>query len=206
MERRSLLPDRQGAPIPGYAINLAACNPLAGTGILNRLVNTASALGMDVVYDCSTVPASLSQDGTIYNRPSAQAYVNAWFTFLYNTYGTKIQYFEVWNELNTPGYFNGTTTGSGNDLWVYAKWINGIVKALNSNAKIISPSYTIVAGATALGTWLSSSGGGGNSKIDIVGFHAYRGASGYRAFDPNAINAIVTQAAANAPGKPIWIT
>ena len=183
-----------------FAFSRSVLDPLGGK--LNVLVAAAIAAGMDVLYDCSEIPTWISKDGTRFNIPLNNNYVNIWIAVLYNMFGTNISYFEVWNEPNTPGYFNGTTTPGGNDLWSYAAWIKAACGANNAALKVVSPSWS-TGGAAAMGTWLGSNGGA--AQVDIVGFHCYRGAV-YLGFSSTEVDAFVASATANAPGKPIWMT
>lgn len=177
-------------------------DPVAGTGSLDVLVAAAFSAGMEVLFDCTGVPTWMSTDGTTKNRPTAQSYVLSFLQFLKKYYDDKIAYFEVWNEPNTTGYFNGTMSGASNDLLLYATYWKDSITFATYPWKVVSPSWNILSGASGLSTWLQD---GGNAKIDIVGCHTYRGTR-YLAYDDAALDAYVTVANTHAAGKEIWLT
>ena len=191
-----------------YSLLRSVCDPIAGTGTLDLIYAAAVAAGMDIIYDCTIVPQWASQDGTYFNRCTGQTDLLRWLGFLHNYYPA-IGFFEAWNEPNTPGYFRGTTTGSGNDLYTYCGWLFDSLAYIGGGAKVISPSWNLLGGAALAQTWLTGSSGG-QQKCDIIGAHVYKG-SAYLAPDFAAIDAWAAVPAAVAAStstvaKPLWIT
>jgi hypothetical protein len=125
-----------------------------------------------------------------------------------NRYGTKIGYFEIWNEPNTPGYCNMPLTGGASSLLYYAAWIYQAVAATGqaANIKVLSPSWTGSGFVSQFATYLQN-GGAGN--CDIVAFHSYAGGGTFLSANDAAIDAILsvtTNAGNGVVGKPVWIT
>ncbi|HEY6768127.1 MAG TPA: Ig-like domain-containing protein [Candidatus Sulfotelmatobacter sp.] len=182
---------------------------------LDKFVTTAQAHGVDLIYtflgvpswdssnssDASCIswagscdpPNDLNSDGT-----GSNAHWIAFVTNITNHVGTKIRYWEIWNEPNVNGYANSKT-------WTAAQWVRmakdarQIILANNPNAVIVSPG--IAAGASWLTNFLAA---GGGSYVDIIGFHGY-------ANPPETVISLVTpvraaMATAGLNSLPIWDT
>jgi uncharacterized protein (TIGR03437 family) len=135
-----------------------------------------------------------------------------YLTTLATRYKGAIKYYEGWNESNTgwsaPGartakgtkYFNGTNY----DLVTLQQLLYQTVKSIDSNALVVSPSFTgqtqgLTDAATLLGT------PGACSSFDILGFHFYTSGAPPEVIPVWASQ--LTQSLANICGaKPIWDT
>ena len=140
-------------------------------GYLDYLVNTAAAQGKKVMYTVYKTPAWAAVGGDVNAPPANMTKLANWLTFLYNRYGTKIAYYEGWNEPNISGSFVGNMAA----LVSYQQTIYNTLKGLNSNLKIITPSFGMKSSLTAdtlnLAAFLSA---GGAAYGDWIGFHPYR--------------------------------
>lgn len=200
-----------GASCTGMLINMSVMHPDGVSGRLDQIVAAASAGGMDIIYDCSRPPLSLT-NGSVDSRGRAttpvtsQTYVNKWMQVLYARYAGKINYFEAWNEPNDTAQFAGTISGASNDLYTYTNWWFQACNAYTAGTgKVVGPSWNIVGGAAAMNTWLASPSNG-NRVIHVVSCHSYRGGTVQLGYDNAAVDAYIAGAAANAAGKEIWIT
>lgn len=179
---------------------------LTGTtpGSFVTLVKTATAKGMDVVFDCTNIPAYCSVDSTQANIPTSSFYVTSFIGFL-NTLSILCsanppQYWDIWNEVNTSGSFNGTTTGTNNALYQYAVMIKSALNTAGaSGQKTCSPSWNTISGATPMATWLTASSA--SAQCDVLSFHTY---GDYVGFDTTSVDAYVS--ALSGFSKPLWIT
>jgi polysaccharide biosynthesis protein PslG len=112
--------------------------------------------------------------------------------------GTRIQYWELWNEPQDPQYYCGDMP----TLITMAQHAYRIIKSVNPAALIITPSASAEGGPAWLGTYLSQ---GGGNYADIMSFH------GYCNGEAEAINSVVAQyrkvISAHGQGtKPLWDT
>ena len=199
-----------GGTLYAYGLNRSVFDPATGTGTtlgkMNTFFATAAAYGMDVVYDCSNPPASITTGGNQTTIPTSNAFVTSWVGFLNAVFPTTAPtYWEIWNEPNTAGSFTGTITGGGNDLWAYTNWYQAVKTA---SQKIITPAWG-TGGAAAMNTWLGTSGAA--ALCDILAFHPYRGGAGiygnntgYLGYDTSQVDAFVS--VLSAYSKPMWIT
>lgn len=144
-------------------------------GYLDYLVNTAAAQGKKVMYTVYKTPAWAAVGGDVNAPPANMTKLANWLTFLYNRYGTKIAYYEGWNEPNISGSFIGNIAS----LISHQQTIYNTLKGLNSSLKIITPSFGMKSSLTAdtlsLAAYLS---GGGAAYGDWIGFHPYRSYTG----------------------------
>jgi hypothetical protein len=107
-------------------------------------------------YSCIP-PSDVNGDGT-----GADAQFQNYINTLATRYGSKIAYYEVWNEADSPNFWcpsgggSPTTCGTGNAslaIMVRMGWdLYNIVHCASSSVKVLSPSFH---GDTAL-TWMSS--------------------------------------------------
>ncbi len=81
-------------------------------------------------------------------------------------YKGQIRYYEIWNEPNL-GYFY---TGSLDAMIRLTKEAYGTIKAIDSNAKVLSPAAVGGGGVPWL---ISFFAGGGGSYVDIIAYHFY---------------------------------
>lgn len=115
-------------------------------------------------------------------EPANMADLAAFVTAVASRYGTRIKYYEVWNEPNLTDFYTGTKA----KLVDMVKTVSVAVKAVNPNAKVICPaitSFTENAGnngeiylTTLLTQQDTAATGTMLNWIDIVGIHLYRNA------------------------------
>lgn len=122
-----------------------------------------------------------------------------WREWVYNVgkrYKGRIKYWEIWNEPNDPGFFSGTPE----KLISLAHQANNILKVIDRNNQIISPSpYKI----DYLDTYLKL---GGGKYADIIGYHFYIGRDPeilYHSYIPN-VRLVMQKYKVN--NKPLWNT
>jgi polysaccharide biosynthesis protein PslG len=112
--------------------------------------------------------------------------------------GTRIQYWELWNEPQDPEYY----CGDMRTLETMAQHAYRIIKSVNPAALVITPSASAAGGPAWLDTYLSQ---GGGNYADIMSFH------GYCNSEAESINSVVSQyrnviAAHGQSNKPLWDT
>lgn len=139
-------------------------------------VNEAYAASRKVIYCVVRTPgwSQVSPDPT--KPPDNMTWVTALISSLcgrYNTGGIlKVPFIEVWNEADASGFWSGTMA----ELVEVAKAIYQMAKAVDSNIKIIGPSF-VSSGYSKLTEFLTtaapSGGGAGADFIDAVSIHIY---------------------------------
>jgi polysaccharide biosynthesis protein PslG len=112
--------------------------------------------------------------------------------------GTRIQYWELWNEPQDPEYY----CGDMRTLLTMAQHAYRIIKSVNPAALVITPSASAAGGPAWLDTYLSQ---GGGNDADIMSFH------GYCNSEAESINSVVSQyrnviSAHGQSNKPLWDT
>jgi hypothetical protein len=112
--------------------------------------------------------------------------------------GTRIAYWELWNEPQDPEYYCGDVR----TLLTMAQHAYRIIKSVNPAALIITPSASAAGGPAWLATYLSQ---GGGNYADIMSFH------GYCNSEAESINSVVAQyrnviSAHGQGNKPLWDT
>lgn len=149
---------------------------------LDLWVNANELAGWDMVYVFAFPPdwavAAAATGNAAYGGKSDQPPDNNsdWTDFItavVNRYGTRIKYYQGWNEPNLPKYYVGTASR----MATLQRLIFQTVKALQPTLTVISPSYTSVfSGVTGLIAYLAASDGAsgtGKSWFDILGYHFY---------------------------------
>ena len=132
--------------------------------------------------------------------------INDWRNYItkiakrYNdTIRGKIRNFELWNEVNEPGFFSG----GQDDLLILAKEAYTLIKEVNPANRLVSPSGV---GGGAF-RWLESyfEKGGGN-YADIIGFHFYIPSEAPEAMVPNINKLKEILKRYGLEKKPLWNT
>ena len=80
--------------------------------------------------------------------------------------GTRITYWELWNEPQDPEYY----CGDMQTLVTMAQHAYRIIKSINPAAQVITPTASAAGGPAWLDTYLSK---GGGNYADIMSFHGY---------------------------------
>jgi hypothetical protein len=110
------------------------------------------------IYSCSA-PVDLNADGT-----GSDAYFSAFVTALVTHAAGRIAYYELWNEADSPGFWGGTTA----QMVRMGQDAAAIIRSLDPNARILSPS----AHGGTMATWFDSYiAAGGGPNFDIVNVH-----------------------------------
>ena len=81
-------------------------------------------------------------------------------------YKGRIQAYEIWNEPNLPDYWSGTT----DQMLTLTKEASLIIRGVDPQAIVVSPSATADYGIPWLAEFLKK---GGGQYVDVVGFHFY---------------------------------
>ncbi len=153
-------------------------------------------------------PGDINADGS-----GTDASLIAFLTALVNHVGTKIAYYEVWNECNILSEYTGTWP----QLLRMAQDARSTILAANPSAKILSPSFAELTYASAAAkevAYLTTSlnGSTGSDAADIINFHGYVVTPALPVPIPEyeVTNLINLQAAMKKAGdtadmaKPIW--
>lgn len=111
-----------------------------------------------------TVPSAfgLGAGGAPADMDDWRAYVRT----LARRYAGRIRYWELWNEPDFIGTYNGTTA----NLVEMARIAKEELVAADPNNKLVSPGFTVGQGMAALNAFLLA---GGGAHSDIIGFHFY---------------------------------
>lgn len=120
---------------------------------LDKMLSEANTLGVDVLYTFGKVPGWASSNPTDPNCrdaykagdcappsdvSSGDNYFKGFVTALMQHVGTKITYFEMWNEPYNPPYWDGTPQ----QLEIMVADAAQIIRSMNSNAVILTPSMS----------------------------------------------------------------
>ena len=91
-------------------------------------------------------------------------------TQLVTRYKGQIHSYELWNEPNDSGFWQGTTA----EMVELSRRASGIIRSIDPNAQILSPAATWK--SVTAWQWLDSYfTAGGAAYIDVVSFHGYTG-------------------------------
>lgn len=139
---------------------------------LDRMVSLALKNKQEILLTLGQPPnwatngKSLSKSGSAYNSlpPNNMEDWRNYVKTVGERYNGKIKYYEIWNEPNLEGFYSGTV----NELVNLTKEANLILKEINPDNKIISPSVTN--GIEYLDSYFKA---GGYKYIDIIGVHLY---------------------------------
>jgi hypothetical protein len=161
---------------------------------LDWWLNKASQHNIDLIYTFGGVPqwASTEPDNTNCHRALTSAAIGScappkslteWDNFVRAVVthaAGKIKYWEIWNEPNIKAYWTGTPE----QLATMAQHAYGIIKSIDPNAVVISPSPSgycynnvcQVSGTSDGPTWLANFiSDGGSAYTDVYAFHGYPG-------------------------------
>ncbi len=196
---------------------------------LDFWLSQAANAGVDILYDLSGTPnwASSSPNdsscflgmGTANNKgacdpPSDAAsgdnvwkdWVTAVVQHSVNSTSGHIKYYELWNEPNLSGYWNGTTA----QMVTMAQDAYSIIHNLDPNAMVVSPCPSTSGNPLNQSIWFSGYFiAGGTIAQDIIAYHAYPTTAGG---DPETYlltqaYAIQTQMSQHGIGNlPLWST
>lgn len=214
--------------------------------VLDTRVNQALAAGADVLYDLGRTPTFAQcsptnrncgsgvavtcsyddgsngtgqcyppNDLTVTGGGANQHWID-WVTAVANRYRTRIKFYEIWNEPDIAGMWQGTNAqlvrmeqdahciivGTGcNSLSHYSQI------GIDPSASVTTPAFTSTTGLTVANAMSAFLQAGGGPYADVIAFHGYLG----RNKDPECVlntfaamqNAV---AGASQQGKPIFDT
>jgi hypothetical protein len=135
---------------------------------------------------------------------------DAWVTAVATHAGTKIKYWELWNEPdNKIGYCSDAGPGNEGDIALMitmAQHANTIIKAINPAAIILSPACD--GGDYGFGPpWLTTFlAGGGARAVDIIAFHGYGNGTAEDIVQTEVPAFKAAMALNGAGGLPMWDT
>lgn len=137
---------------------------------LDYIVNTAFNLGQEVMYIVYKTPAWAAVSGNTSAPPVNPSDLTDFLNFLYARYGTKIKYYEGWNEPNVSGSF----VGSMANLITHQQTIYNAVKANNATLQVVTPAFGMQAGiSTDTLNFTAYLAAGGANYGDAIGYHPY---------------------------------
>jgi len=187
----------------GIGLDWADANPSAGVyswTVIDEYL--AQMQGKDIVYTFGRTPAWASTVPTApcTYRPGqcAPPNLSAWtdyVTAVVQHVGTKVQYWELWNEPN----YGGTWIGDVPTMVMMAKAAYAIIKSINPNAIVLSP---CAAGTDGINWMKKFVADGGGSAFDVLAFHGYTSPSGIAEGELP----VVAGYQPLAQGKPMWDT
>jgi hypothetical protein len=123
----------------------------------------------------------------------------AYVTAVVNHCGARVRAYEIWNEPNLKPFWSGST----DRLVILTREASQIIRSINPEAIIVSPSATAGYGTKWLAEFLSK---GGGQYVDVIGYHFYVNPEPPEAMLPiiQQIRQIMT--ANGADTKPLWDT
>ena len=191
-------------------ISWADLNPSAGVyklSAVDKYVEFNKRGGSQGIYTFGRTPTWLSSqpgNNSSHYGPGQCApptSMQAWDDFvaaIANRAAGNIRYWELWNEPQDGGYYCGDIA----TMVTMAKHASAILKSIDPNALLLSPSATGPGGPAWLASFLAA---GGGNYVDIIAFHGYFSAKAEDIVGVIANYKTVT--AANGVGaKPIWDT
>lgn len=148
-----------------------------------------------LTYSCLP-PADLDHGG---NGPNA--YWQEFVAALALRYRGRIKFYELWNELDVPAFWRGTSAQAVR----MAKDAYWIIKTIDPSARVLTPSFT-AGGAGALDTFLSA---GGVNYVDTIAFHCR--SAGTANTKPESVLSVITSFrhvmwTRRIASKPLWCT
>jgi hypothetical protein len=113
--------------------------------------------------------------------------------------GTRVHAYEIWNEPNLKPFWSGTT----DQLVILTREASQIIRSIDPQAIIVSPSATASYGTKWLAEFLSK---GGGRYVDVIGYHFYVNPEPPEAMVPIIQQIRQIMAANGADFKPLWDT
>ncbi|MEA2625040.1 MAG: polysaccharide biosynthesis protein PslG [Candidatus Binatota bacterium] len=174
--------------------------------LLDHCISLAEARGVGVLLTlgqtptwASTRPEEAGQYGAGASAEPRRKHWRAYLRRIARRYQARIEAYEVWNEPDLPTFFSGDADA----LVRLTRDAHDVVKAIDPEASIVSPSFTSKRGLPAFERYLRAGGAG---AIDVVGYHFYVGES-----PPETMVALVARvrrlmAKYRIQEKPLWNT
>jgi hypothetical protein len=142
---------------------------------LDAYVAMAEQRGVEIVLPLGLSPSWASarprEASSYWPGSSAEpANIDDWRNYVRTVatrYAGRVMHYEIWNEVNEPGYFTGSVATMVN----LVREARLALLAVDPRIKVISPS---VVGGQYARDWLNSFfAAGGGAHVDIVGYHFY---------------------------------
>jgi len=111
----------------------------------------------------------------------------------------RVQAYEIWNEPNSKEFW----TGSVSQMVALTRAASTIIRSIDPQAIIVSPSATTSAGVPWLSQFLQM---GGGQYVDVIGYHFYVGPQPPEAMIPLIQSVKQTMRENGAGDKPLWNT
>jgi hypothetical protein len=181
---------------------------------LEGALTNAESKGMtDILYVLGTTPewAATKVNDSDYPQPgAASAPANlddwdAWVMAVVETFGDRINAYQIWNEANLKNFYNGTPK----QMAEMTKRAYDIIKANDPDALVVSasPSTRLASAFDRFFPEYLAELKALDWPIDVVAIHTYPDGAG----DPAARGALIAKAqaalsAAGAPDLPLWDT
>ncbi|HEY0784726.1 MAG TPA: endo-1,4-beta-xylanase [Acidobacteriaceae bacterium] len=154
-------------------VTWAAVEPVQGSfrwATLDAEVAAAQAAGAEVTLTLGMTPTWASSQPTSPSTygagatamPAQMADWDAYVRAVATRYQGRIQAYEVWNAPSDPLYWSGAPAQVGTDMATLSAHVAAVVRAVDSQATIVSPALK----ASDLQQFLSA---GGSSSVDAVG-------------------------------------
>src|SRR3954468_13702371 len=166
----------------------------------DRWMTLAQQHNVEVVYTFGRVPdwANGNQGTTI--PPANLQYWDDFVRAVVTRSAGRVKYWEIWNEPNDTHFW----TGSVSTLVTMAQHAQQIIKSIDPNAVLVTPSPTWT--STSPNQWMASYlQGGGGQYADIIAFHGYVNSSP-ESIDSLAANMWSVMNANGQGSKPLWDT
>ncbi len=143
---------------------------------LDKYISIAEQHNTEILLPLATTPQWASARPSLRSGPqspgvtAAPRDMNDWQNYVREVasrYKGRIMAYEIWNEPNLEGYWVGSTE----QLVAMTKQAHDVIKSVDPQALIVSPSATSGgAGVTWLTDFLRK---GGAKYVDVIGFHFY---------------------------------
>lgn len=162
--------------------------------------------GAQLLYTLGQTPTWASSTPRVVNQFGAGAGgaptdMGEWRDYvrtLARRYAGRIRYWELWNEADYLGTYNGTIP----QLVELARIASEELKAADPANQLVSPGFTNSQGIPALDSFLAS---GGKQYVDIIGFHWYY-STNPESIAPSIDNVRNVMANHGIANKPLWNT
>ena len=199
--------DASGNKPPSDDAQWAAINTAEGVydwTSLDKHVNRAIANGAEIVFNLARTPQWASARPDEYSpygsgqaaEPANDKYWQDWVRAVASRYKGKIKYWEIWNEPNYDWFW----TGSTEKLVDLTKQARDILKSIDADNKIISPSPYDMG---YLAEFLEY---GGGDYVDIIGYHFYLDDQAPEFLYNSYVPTVKSIMANYGQNKPLWDT
>jgi GH35 family endo-1,4-beta-xylanase len=175
---------------------------------LDKDLDLAQQHGTDVLLTLAVTPQWASahpdmksgwQQPGLTSEPRSADDWQAFVQQVATRYKGRIHAYEIWNEPNLKQYWMGNT----DQLIAMVRSAHDIIKSIDPNALIVSPSATTSAGVGWLDEFLSK---GGGQYVDVIGYHLYVFPQPPEAMTDLTQRVKQTMSKYGVANKPVWCT